>query len=270
MTFTFQECFSSECGHCSKCCGELKDFKFISPYDDTFSNTQDKEVKEVILKAKRIQQDDKFKNLSLNTIFANIMKVKTGSVYIPLDKRIKKEKENIEKNKETHLMNMLCKYGIDLSNPTLYRKEKIRRLPEFSPCGLPDLDPDIVNIPHSIPDYNDKEVMKNINEYREKYWNDMETLMLKYNVKSKEEIGDLPKLVILSDKQYENLSLPGDINLEKNSTFTHLPSYNYCCDNIKCLDMNSIYCCETRTLDIPIYTHDNNFELCALCLMGRD
>ena len=34
---------------------DIKNFKFISPYDDQFSNTHDKEVKELILKAKYIK-----------------------------------------------------------------------------------------------------------------------------------------------------------------------------------------------------------------------
>ena len=112
MNFTFKECFSSDCGHCSKCCKDLKNFKFISPYDDQFSNTHDKEVKELILKAKHLQSNDKFKNLSSNTILSNIMKVKTGAVYISLDKRIKREKEKIQENQKKHDLMMLSKYNI--------------------------------------------------------------------------------------------------------------------------------------------------------------
>ena len=59
-----------------------------------------------------LTSNDKFKNLPLNTILSNILKVKTGTVYISLDRRIKKEKENIQENQKKHDLMMLSKYNI--------------------------------------------------------------------------------------------------------------------------------------------------------------
>ena len=54
MTFTFTECFSSDCGYCSVCCRGKEGIPFVSPFDDVFSNTQDPEMKNIITKVKRL------------------------------------------------------------------------------------------------------------------------------------------------------------------------------------------------------------------------
>lgn len=261
--FTYPQCFSSNCGYCSSCNGDKKSIIYNSPYNEVFENTHDKEVKDLISKTKDIKNKGK-SSLDPNTILGKVLSIKTKSVYIPLEKYIAHEKELIKENQEKHDMYMLENFpDNDDSRETL-----IRRLPHFDPAGLPDLTPGIVDIPYQIPDYTDKNVMKKIDDYRDAYWKNMEILKKKYNFQDHKKFGDIPKNVIISDKQFNVIKLPDDIKLQKRSSFRLLNSYNYACDNISCLDMNSIYCAETRTFDIPIYTHNKEFELCGLCLLG--
>ena len=97
----------------------------------------------------------------------------------------------------------------------------------------------------------------------------MEVLKNKYQFKDYNSIGIIPTSVSLTEKQYNKIKLPSDLTLKKGAKFTLLRDCDHCCDNINCLDMNSIYCAETRTLDIPIYTQDAQYELCGLCLLGK-
>ena len=262
--FTYPQCFSSDCGYCSSCNDDKKSIIYNSPFNEVFENTHGKEVKDIISKTKDIKNKG-ISSLDSNIILGKVLSIKTKSVYIPLEKYIAHEKELIKKNEEKHVMYMLENYtDEDGSRETL-----IRRLPQFDPAGLPDLTPGVVDIPYQIPDYTDKNVMKKIDDYREEYWKNMEILKKKYNFQDHKKYGDIPKNVIISDKQFNVIKLPDDIKLQERSSFRLLKSYNYSCDNILCLDMSSIYCAETRTLDIPIYTHNKEFELCGLCLLGR-
>jgi len=212
-------------------------------------------------------------------------KVPRSGDYISLEKRIEKEKEKIEQNELSHRTTIRNLNGMiggltDEDDDEDYdedyydyygcgdRERIIRRLPHFDPSGLPDLTPGVTEIPYKIPDYNDPEVMKEINEYRDEYWKDMDTFMEKYKVKTRKDKGDLPSNVTLSDRQFDHIELPSDLTLEKKSSFQLLNNLNFSCDNIKCLDMNCIYVCDSRTMYIPMYTHDKEYELCGLCLIG--
>ena len=55
MMFTFKECFSSDCGHCSACCRDKGERDYVSPYDDTFSDYQDSEAIEAVKKTKELK-----------------------------------------------------------------------------------------------------------------------------------------------------------------------------------------------------------------------
>ena len=266
MMFTFKECFSSDCGHCSACCRDKGERAYVSPYDDTFSDYQDSEAKEAVKKTKELKKN-KFHHLPIHNILGKVMGVKSHTIYVPLDKRIQKVKIQIEENNIKH------KLWIDelerVSELPVNKGSKVRRISEFSPDGLPDLTPEITSIPYQEPDYNDKAVMKKIEVYREQYWKDMEVLKNKYQFKDYNSIGTIPTSVSLKEKQYNKIKLPSDLTLKKGAKFTLLRDCDHCCDNINCLDMNSIYCAETRTLDIPIYTQDAQYELCGLCLLGK-
>ncbi len=274
MMFTFKECFSSDCGHCSCCCKGKGEMVYISPYDDTFADYQDSEAKEAVKKAKELKKN-KFRHLpireggwgTLHDILGNVMGVKSHAIYIPLDKRIKKVKEQIEENESKHRRWM---EDFERVNELPVNKGSlVKRLPEFSPDGLPDLTPGIISIPYQEPDYNDKEVMKKIDIYRDQYWKDMKDLKNKFQFKNYKSIGTIPTSVQLTEKQYIKIKLPSDLTLKKGAKFTLLRDNNHCCDTINCLDMNSIYCAESRTLDIPIYTQDAQYEICGLCLLGK-
>lgn len=270
MTFTYSHCFSSNCGCCSSCNDDKKTIDYISPYNDVFSDTHDKEIKKLISKTKDIKKQGKT-SLDENDILGNLISIKTKSVYIPLETYISHEKELIKKNKEEHdnFMQLYDFSDDESEDDWLDRDVLIRRLPQFDPSGLPDLTPGVVEMPYQIPDYTDKNVMKKIDDYREEYWKNMEILKKKYNFQDHKKYGDIPKNVIISDKQFNVIKLPEDIKFQKSSNFKLLKCCNYSCDNISCLDMNSIYCAETRTLDIPIYTYNKEFELCGLCLLGN-
>ena len=103
MTFTFTECFSSDCGYCSVCCRDKEGIPFVSPFDDVFSNTQDPEMKNIITKVKRLKHgNDRYGDIHL--ILKWVMDVRYHKVYIPLEKRIQKVKNDIENDKKNNLL----------------------------------------------------------------------------------------------------------------------------------------------------------------------
>lgn len=267
--FTYNTCFSSDCGLCSSCCKDRDTRVYASPYDKAFSDYHDDEVKEVVKKAKELKEN-KFHNLPIHDILGKVMGVKSHTIYIPLDKRIRKIKEQIEENEIYHRLWMeeLERTNEHFSEPD-FQGSRTKRNPDFCPDGLPDLTPGLTNIPHQIPDYNDKNVMKKIDNYRNKYWKDMEVLKKKYGFENYESVGTIPKNVTLTERQYNKIKLPSDLTLKKGEKFKLINCSNYTCDNIQCLDMNAIYCAETRILDIPMYTEGSNYELCGLCLLGK-
>jgi hypothetical protein len=306
--FTFDVCFSSDCGLCSACCKGTG--MYVSPYGDAFSEYQCGEAKEAVKKAEGLKKT-KFNHLDIHDILGNVMGVKAHTIYIPLAKRIQKVNIQIEENKIKHrrwvkeldrentTSHQFSGSSIDRENTTSHpwrvsaserwskegRREQsndrenttshqfsgssIRRLKTFSPDGLPDLTQGLTDVPYQDPDYNDKGVMRKIDIYRDQYWKDMEVLKNKYRFKDYKSIGTIPKFVTLNDNQYNKIKLPSDISLRKGAKFKLLNVLNYSCDNIQCLDMNSIYCAETRTLNIPMYTHDSQYEVCGLCLLGK-
>ena len=263
--FTFDVCFSSDCGLCSACCKGTG--MYVSPYGDAFSEYQCGEAKEAVKKAEGLKKT-KFNHLDIHDILGNVMGVKAHTIYIPLAKRIQKVNIQIEENKIKHRRWVK---ELDRENTTSHQfsGSSIRRLKTFSPDGLPDLTQGLTDVPYQDPDYNDKGVMRKIDIYRDQYWKDMEVLKNKYRFKDYKSIGTIPKFVTLNDNQYNKIKLPSDISLRKGAKFKLLNVLNYSCDNIQCLDMNSIYCAETRTLNIPMYTHDSQYEVCGLCLLGK-
>lgn len=263
--FTFNECFSSDCGMCSACCKGKG--VYVSPYGDAFSDYQCDEAKEAVKKAEGLKKTI-FNHLDIHGILGNVMGVKAHTIYIPLEKRIQKVNKQIEENKIKH---RLWVEELERENTTSlqFGGSNIRRLTPFDPAGLPDLTQGLTDVPYQEPDYNDKEVMRKIDIYRDQYWKDMEVLKNKYRFKDYKSIGTIPKFVTLNDNQYNKIKLPSDLTLRKGANFKLLNVLNYSCDNIQCLDMNSIYCAETRTLDIPMYTQDSQYEVCGLCLLGK-
>jgi hypothetical protein len=240
----------------------------VSPYGDEFSDYHHDDAKVVVKKAKDLKKN-KFQNLPINDIIGFVMGVKSHTIYVPLDKRIKKIKEQIEENEMYHRLwvEELQRTNEHFSVP-YFQGSCIKRNPDFCPDGLPDLTQGLTTIPHQQPDYNDKEVMKKIEIYRTQYWKDMEILKKKYGFKDYKSVGTIPTNVTLTERQYNKIKLPSDLTLKKGEEFKLLNCLNYSCDNINCLDMNAIYCAETRTLDIPMYTQGSQYEICGLCLLG--
>ena len=95
--FAYNQCFSSNCGLCSSCCKDPNNRVYVSPYGDEFSDYHHDDAKVVVKKAKDLKEN-KFQNLPINDIIGFVMGVKSHTIYVPLDKRIKKikRKQNLK------------------------------------------------------------------------------------------------------------------------------------------------------------------------------